>query len=376
MICFINLSNISVGGAVQVALSFVYELDCMSDNNEYHVLCSSVMFEIIKNTGVTLNIYCITKAPAKIIDRLSAVKELNFLERSICPNVIFTLFGPSYWKPKAMHIMGLADGWVYNPDTLAYFNLSLYEKIIMRMKVFYKKYYIKRDSSCYILETDDAVSKMKNVLNKKNIKYFVVGNTFNHFFRESEYILSSNNLYIKLPKCQNKCFKFLYICHNHPSKNLSAIYSVAKKLIDENVQFIVTIDNVSFVEIFSGLSNVVNIGPIDPGSCPSVYSQCDAIFAPTLLETFSAVYPESMKMDKPILTSDLSFAHDVCGDAALYFDPLSENDMINKINNIINNKDLYAMLIRKGRERLSEFESAKSRAIKYVEILNMVSLGK
>ena len=44
---------------------------------------------------------------------------------------------------------------------------------------------------------------------------------------------------------------------------------------------------------------------------------------PTLLESFSATYIEAMFHGKTILTSDLDFARDVCGEAAFYFDPLN-----------------------------------------------------
>ena len=52
------------------------------------------------------------------------------------------------------------------------------------------------------------------------------------------------------------------------------------------------------------------------------------IFLPTLLKVFIAAYPEAMKIEKPIMTSNYSFATDVCQDSALYFDPLDSKDKI------------------------------------------------
>ena len=121
--------------------------------------------------------------------------------------------------------------------------------------------------------------------------------------------------------------------------------------------------------------NVINLGPIPQKSCPSVYKQCDALFAPTLLETFSAAYPEAMKMGKPILTSNYSFAKDVCQDAALYFDPLDPEDMIKKIKMLVRDKALLNKLAEKGRKRVKKFESARTRAEKYIAICeNLVKL--
>ena len=51
------------------------------------------------------------------------------------------------------------------------------------------------------------------------------------------------------------------------------------------------------------------LGKININQCPHLYVQSDAVFLPTLLECFSASYAEAMLMKKPIITSDLGFAH-------------------------------------------------------------------
>jgi glycosyltransferase involved in cell wall biosynthesis len=75
-----------------------------------------------------------------------------------------------------------------------------------------------------------------------------------------------------------------------------------------------------------------------------------------------------MKMKKPILTSDLSFAYSICGDAAEYFDPFDPEDIANKIIFLVNNINRQKELIQKGEERLQDFETPDSRAKKLLEI--------
>jgi len=182
---------------------------------------------------------------------------------------------------------------------------------------------------------------------------------------------TDNKNYIQLPEKQNDEFRFVYIAHNHANKNLQVINEVLPFLEEYNIKFILTIDKHSFRTLFTQLlDKIINLEPISLKSCPSVYSQCDALFAPTLLETFSAAYPEAMKMGLPILTSDYTFSKDICADTALYFDPLNPDDIVEKIINIINNKKLQKKLIAKGSERLIFFETARSRAEKYIEICN------
>ncbi|NOX15527.1 MAG: glycosyltransferase family 4 protein, partial [Epsilonproteobacteria bacterium] len=163
-------------------------------------------------------------------------------------------------------------------------------------------------------------------------------------------------------------FRFIYISHNHPSKNLEIINEVLPLIDILNVKFVLTIDDESYKKIFNNSQNIINLGAISQKSCPSVYAQCDAVFAPTLLETFSATYPEAMKMKKPILTSNYSFATDVCEDSALYFDPLDPKDIAIKIKELINNKILQNELIEKGKKRVKNFETAKSRTEKYLTL--------
>jgi glycosyltransferase involved in cell wall biosynthesis len=151
---------------------------------------------------------------------------------------------------------------------------------------------------------------------------------------------------------------------------LSVIKEVISYLRNSNIKFVLTIKDDEFNKLFRGVENsIINLGPIKHENCPSVYSQCDALFFPTLLETFSASYPEAMKMKKPILTSNYSFATDICKDAALYFDPLNPKEIAEKITKLIANKKLQTELIDKGLEQLSSFETAQSRALKYLDIL-------
>ena len=79
---------------------------------------------------------------------------------------------------------------------------------------------------------------------------------------------------------------------------------------------------------------------------------------PTLLESFSGSYIEAMHYGVPILTSDLDFAHDVCGESAIYFDPWNVETIKNAILELINNPEQARKLISAGKTQLeSKFQS-------------------
>lgn len=374
----INTSNLYVGGGLQVALSFINELKDLNTHNEYYIFLSQATNKQIDQKEFTGNFYfyLIEKSPASLKTRKTIVAKLNSLEEYIKPDIVFSVFGPSYWKPKAKHLLGFADGWFYNPESVAYNRLPLLKRIKMRLHVKYKSYYLKRDADYYVLETLDAKNKFSKVIDIDKSKAFVVGNTYSSIFDEDEWIQSNYEYFINLPKKQDNEFRLIYITHNHPNKNLTSINKILPLLDGFNINFFLTLDDVSYRTLFPVLAkNVINLGPIPQKSCPSVYKQCDALFAPTLLETFSAAYPEAMKMGKPILTSNYSFAKDVCQDAALYFDPLDPKDMIKKIKMLVRDKALLNKLAEKGRKRVKKFESARTRAEKYIAICeNLVKL--
>ncbi len=113
---------------------------------------------------------------------------------------------------------------------------------------------------------------------------------------------------------------------------------------------------------------IFNVGPVQVMECPSLYEECDFMFLPTLLECFSASYVEAMLMAKPILTSDLGFAHTVCDDAAVYFNPVDPDDIIDKIVYLMNTSKLRDVLVENGKKRLSAFNSPTGRAETFLSI--------
>lgn len=92
------------------------------------------------------------------------------------------------------------------------------------------------------------------------------------------------------------------------------------------------------------------------------------MFLPTLLECFSASYAEAMIMRKPILTSDMGFAHCVCKDAAVYFNPMNANDIANKLLTLFSKPSLQRKLVNCGGKLLGQFGSSEERVRRILEL--------
>jgi glycosyltransferase involved in cell wall biosynthesis len=77
------------------------------------------------------------------------------------------------------------------------------------------------------------------------------------------------------------------------------------------------------------------LGEISHKKVGQVLNDCDAVLFPSLLETYGIPYYEAMYFSKPLIVSDLDFARDACGDAAIYFDPLNAVSIVEAMRKMV-----------------------------------------
>ena len=151
-------------------------------------------------------------------------------------------------------------------------------------------------------------------------------------------------------------------CYGH--KNLNGILKMYAQFRDQlrNTLCIWTIERSQHVfapKLLDGIERegledlIVNVGPLDQTELGQYYGACDALFLPTLLESFSSTYLEAMHFGVPIITSDLDFAHEVCGDAAMFVDPWSTESMKDGIVKLAADTEAREDLIARGSRRLA-----------------------
>ena len=141
-----------------------------------------------------------------------------------------------------------------------------------------------------------------------------------------------------------------------------------------NFRFLFTVKEVEFGYIPDDLKeHFFFIGRVDISEVPSLYEQTDIIFQPTLLECFTAVYPEAMRMRRPIVTTNLEFAHSLCGNAALYYSATDPVSAAENIIQLISNTNLRQQLVNKGDEELKKFNDYNSRSCKLISICEQVA---
>lgn len=158
-------------------------------------------------------------------------------------------------------------------------------------------------------------------------------------------------------------FRLICLTRYYPHKNLEAIVEMficAREALRDVVVFITIAAEqhpnakrlLDRIRRYGLSGHIVNLGPIEQHRIPVYFKNCHALLFPTLIESFSATYLEAMQLDLPILTSDLDFAHEICGSAALYFDPWSIQSILEAIVRIRKDADLRSRIVQAGRDRL------------------------
>lgn len=87
----------------------------------------------------------------------------------------------------------------------------------------------------------------------------------------------------------------------------------------------------------------------------ALYDACDGCLMPSLLESLSSSHLEAMEWSKPQIVADLPYAHDLCGDSAIYVQADSSSAWADAIEALASNPELQARLIVSGKKRISEF---------------------
>lgn len=363
----VNTATTYKGGGVQVAQSFIEECRNFSDHR-YHVVLGEMLSELVDRDTYPDNFsfYTLGYRPAtRIFSLKSHSKDLKKLEADIKPDAVFTTSGPAYWRPEALHLVGYnLPHYIYR-DSPFFSRISFPERVQWDLKGALIKYFFKRDADAFVVQTEDVNERLRKLLGTGEV--YTVSNTFSQYYRDPLEVAD------KLPRRSNDEFRLLTLSAWYPHKNLEIIPKVIDVLpgkLKEKVRFILTLPDEDFEKHFPGRyhRNIVNIGPVKPEEGPSLYRECDAMFLPTLLECFSASYAEAMVMEKPVLTSDLGFAHTICGQAALYAEPMNPEDYAEKIHRLKEDNRLREEMIQAGRMQKKKFLTANERAERYLEI--------
>jgi glycosyltransferase involved in cell wall biosynthesis len=362
----INLSNIKIGGGIQVALSLIGQLNNFTSKHIFYVVVSDQIFKkipdnIFSDKSIVFYKYTIKPTITKAFSGMD-----SFLNKVLIDNKcvkVFTLFGPSYWRPKVPHLVGFARPHYVYSDSPFFKGIGLSQRLFWIFSEIIHMFSFERHSDSLVTENEDVSAKISLRLKKP---VYTVSNTFHQVFDDE-----SLWQFPEVDFEESKSY-VLTISANYTHKNLSIIPKIIDELLNLNIKDIKFILTINKGEILSNElldEYIIYLGPIPIEKCPLLYSNSDIVFLPSLLESFSATYAEAMKMGKALITSDLPFARGICKDAALYVNPFNAPEIANCIINLLSNQTIMNNIIDNGNKCLSTFLCPQSRAEKYIEIV-------
>ncbi len=158
---------------------------------------------------------------------------------------------------------------------------------------------------------------------------------------------------------------FLYAGAIHPRKNLTNLlkaFSIFKKKQNSNFKLVIAgrlaWKYEKFVESLRSYkyrNDVILLGYVPDETLFQLMGAAYALVYPSYWEGFGVPVLEAMQSGTPVITSVNSSMEEIAGDAALYADPSSHEEIAEKMQLLYKDENLRARLIEKGIFRARDF---------------------
>ena len=164
----------------------------------------------------------------------------------------------------------------------------------------------------------------------------------------------------------------LYVGRLAPYKNLCNLVLAMGFLKDRFPHHIViagpasldecgTTRNILETAAMSGLTERLKfLGYVPSEQLGSLYREASLLVLPSLYEGFGFPPLEAMSCGTPVAVSRIPALVETVGDAGLYFDPRSPEDMARAIERVLSDRQLREEMVKRGRERVKSFSWKKT----------------
>ena len=178
--------------------------------------------------------------------------------------------------------------------------------------------------------------------------------------------LAKNTVKILLEAMEIHGPYILFLGNLEPRKNLVTLLNAYKLLSDQDK------DDLALViaggkgwhdeEIQSMVNDmqsqnykIILPGYVDEKQRAALFEAASVFVLPSHYEGFGMTLLESMSYQTLVIASDIPIFHEVCGDAAQYFNPNSPEALAEQIQNVVSDNKVAEQLIKNGTKNLSRF---------------------
>lgn len=173
---------------------------------------------------------------------------------------------------------------------------------------------------------------------------------------------------------------FLFVGNVKPHKNIVRLLQAYEKIASQIPHNLVIvgkkegfiISDTQALAYPSGLEErILFTGYINDETLRQYYTHATALAFPSLYEGFGLPALEAMACNCPVLTSNVTALPEVCGDAALYCDPYSVEDIAQQLLRLAKDEELRRSLIAKGKKRAASltFDACAEQTAKVIQNL-------
>ncbi len=118
----------------------------------------------------------------------------------------------------------------------------------------------------------------------------------------------------------------------------------------------------------NAVCGVVGLGYLNKTTIREAYELATCLIQPSLVESGTLPLFEAMLMNTPVLVADRPYAHDQCGAAAIFFDPLNSEDFARKTIDLLQNEEQRNKLVCKGTHLANSIQAANP----YSQLLDVI----
>ncbi|MDQ2720298.1 MAG: glycosyltransferase family 4 protein [Bacteroidota bacterium] len=158
-------------------------------------------------------------------------------------------------------------------------------------------------------------------------------------------------------------------------KNLLKAFSIFKKRQRSSMQMIIAgKQGKHFEEFNKSLENykfkkeIKLLNDLSEQEIIKIIASSYATLFPPVYEISAIGLLKAMKCEVPVIASEIGFMREICGDAALYFDPENDKDIAWKMMLVFKDEKLRKEFIEKGKERIKNYDWDKSASLFYKNI--------
>ncbi len=159
----------------------------------------------------------------------------------------------------------------------------------------------------------------------------------------------------------------LYVGRVNIRKNIGRLVSALKILDDKNIKLVIVGEQGKNIEalkaqiqVESLQNRVIFTGHVPEEDLYLIYANATVFCFPSYAEGFGLPPLEAMQCGVPVIVSNRTAMPEICGDAAVYINPDDAEDIAHKINDLLNDHDLYKKKVNDGIIHASQFTWPKS----------------